>query len=266
MPLNAKFIYMEYGDIKRYKLELIYSLATLFKHHTLNKSDVVIYTATPDFFKSLGVTVISIKELIPEYSQNWSYTFRVKPCVMLDALRTFRCPILFLDTDTIIEKSLLPILAAISPKQVFLNRLEKINPYPSIKQFDTMLPNSGHYAYSPKESHMYNSGIIGASEAHIPIFEDAIYLLDALKAAGVKEHTVEQTALSEVLRINNIRISEVISEIKHYCRGADKEFMAHQLFKRLANWDNDGLPDLKNPIKLSYLRSRIFKRLKIDLG
>ncbi|HSH98059.1 MAG: hypothetical protein ACAH07_01940 [Methylophilaceae bacterium] len=266
MPINAKIIYIEFGDNKRYKLELLYSLATLLKHNALEKSDVIIYTETPDFFKSVDVTVVSIKDRVISYSKNWSYTFRVKPCVILDVLNEFSCPILFLDTDTIIHQNLTPLINSISRNQVFLNRLEKINPYPSIQDFSVDLPHSGKYEYNPLVSWMYNSGIIGVSNEHIPVFEDSIYLLDSMRSAGINEHTIEQTALSEILRINKINIGEVLSEISHYCRGAEKEFMAHQLYKKLADWDDSGLPNIDKPIKLSYLRARLFKRLGWDFG
>ncbi len=266
MTKNAKFIYIEYGGIKRYKLELLYSVATLLKHNKLEKSDVIIYTETPSFFKSLDVTIISIKDRVPTYSNNWSYTFRVKPCVILDALKEFQCPILFLDTDTIVNTNLSKLIGKISANNVLLNRLEKINPYPSITNFSTDIPNLGKYLYSHTESVMYNSGIIGVCKDHISILEKSIFLLDAMRSAGVNAHTVEQTSLSEVLRISGINISEVLTEITHYCRGAEKEYMAYKLFKRLGDWDNSALPSLDHPIKLSYFRARLFKRLGIDLS
>lgn len=266
MHIKAKFIYIEFGDNKRYKLELLYSLATLLKHNEILHSDIIIYTETPDFYKSIDVTVISIKDRAKVYSNNWTYTFRIKPSIILDALREFNCPIFFLDTDTIINQSLSPIINAVSKDQVFLNRLEKINPYPAIVNFETVVPHSGYYSYSHLESFMYNSGIIAVNECHIPIFEDTIYLVDAMRSAEINNHTIEQTTLSEILRINKVNIGEVKTEVSHYCRGAEKEFMAHQLFKRLGNWQDDGLPCIERSIKLSWIRARVFKRIGLDFG
>ena len=267
MTSSAKFIYVEFGDNKRYKLELLYSLSTLLKHNKLEATDVIIYTETPDFYKSINVTIISIKDRVQTYSNNWTYTFRIKPCVIVEALREFNCPILFLDTDTIIKANLSPLINAVSDKQVFLNRLEKINPYPSITQFATSLPHSGNYQYDHIKSWMHNSGIIAVNELHIPIFEDAIHLLDDMRLAGIEAHTIEQTALSEILRINKIKVGGVKSSVvAHYCRGAEKEYMAHQLFKRLGQWHNDGLPSTKSPIRLSWIRARAFKRFGFDFG
>ena len=81
---------------------------------------------------------------------------------------------------------------------------------------------------------MHNSGIIALNVLDIPIFEDAIHLLDDMRLAGIEAHTIEQTALSEILRINKIKVGGVQSNVVVlYCRGADKEYMAHQLSKRL---------------------------------
>ena len=121
-----------------------------------------------------------------------------------------------------------------SDKQVFLSRLEKVNPYPSITQFATSLPHSGNDQYDHIKSWMHNSGIIALNVLDIPIFEDAIHLLDDMRLARIETPTIEQTALSEILRINKIKVGGVQSNVVVlYCRGADKEYMAHQLSKRL---------------------------------
>ena len=51
---------------------------------------------------------------------------------------------------------------------------------------------------------MFNSGLIGMSPAHVPLLEDTLAIIDALIGRARKFPTLEQFALSEVVRLNQI--------------------------------------------------------------
>jgi hypothetical protein len=83
-----------------------------------------------------------------------------------------------------------------------------------------------------------------------------------MSKAKVRYHTIEQTAISEMLRIYNVRITEVFREVTHYVRGADKRYMEAHIAALFERSIPRGSLKLAEPIKLSWLRSRIFKVLR----
>src|SRR5258708_17391964 len=86
---------------------------------------------------------------------------------------------------------------------------------------------------------MFNSGLIGVSPAHVPVMEDVLAFIDALIGRARKFPTVEQLALSEVARLNQIPIAEVTDTFLHYWQGRRRIYMANRIEKSLSSdWNH----------------------------
>lgn len=231
--MSIRFIFIEYGNKDIYFQELKYSLMTLKSMHELSADMVWVYTENVSRYEHLPLKAISIQDKLANYSLQGKYHFRIKPNVIKDALSDLPAgwKLVFLDTDTYINQSLVARVSAVRSNLALMNRLEKRNPYPNAVLNDLSLPSGRVYAYSPTETLMYNSGVLGLCVEHMPVLEDAIAITDGMLAAGVNFHTIEQTAVSEAFRIHKIGIEEVHKEVTHYWGKTDKKFMHHQLRK-----------------------------------
>lgn len=258
--MKTKFLYIEYGRQKTYVDELTYSLATLLDHHSLVKSDVLVYTENTETYAQLPVTAVSIAQDITAYSLHGAYHFRVKPCVIKRALEEHGqdANIVFLDTDTYFKKNTDQYLAQINPKHVLMNKFEKHNPYPGEVLSPVQLPSGKIYAYDEQHSIMYNSGLVGLHAAHTACLADAIAIIDAMVKASFKAHTIEQCAVSEAFRIHQIQMVQLYKEVEHYWPSTDKKYMRRQLAGLAASGvQPNGLP--VGRIKHSWLRARLHK-------
>jgi hypothetical protein len=114
-----------------------------------------------------------------------------------------------------------------------------MNPFPPLKGFRTTLPHLGQYHYDTAASWMFNSGLIGVTPEHLPVMEDVLAFIDALIGRARKFPTIEQLALSEVARLNQMPIAEVKNTFLHYWQGRRRIYMADQIEKALSpDWDD----------------------------
>jgi hypothetical protein len=258
--MSVKFIYIQYGDKDIYCKELMYSLYTLLELHDLSNKDLFVYTDNVAAYEKLPITPIDIKEHISDYSLNGRYHFRIKPCVMHLALNSINPneKLIFLDTDTYIKKSLNQVISQIDNGNALMNDFEKKNPYPS-DRLDNLLLRSGKFYSYTHDSIMFNSGLIGVSTAHKNVFVECVDIIDGMLGNGFKAHTIEQCALSEAFRINQINVKAVSDEICHYWRSSDKKYMHREIAKQL--FEND-LASLKK-INHNWLKARIGKYMNL---
>ena len=167
---------------------------------------------------------------------------------VLDALGRFAGPVCFVDSDSIIQPGFhAEVSAKLAPVEnwsvtktaVVMNRFELRNPFAALKGFRTTLPHLGAYRYDIENSWMFNSGLIGATPAHAPLLEDTLAFIDALIGRARKFPTLEQFALSEVVRLNQIPVAEVRDRFVHYWQGRRRIYMAHRIEKALSpDWDD----------------------------
>ena len=260
--MKTIFVYIDYGDKRSHFEELKYSLATLYDHHSMDSISVRVYTDNTEKYAHLPVTAISIEKEISSYSLNWTYHFRIKPCVIRQALKDLEdeATLVFIDTDTYFKISLSARLQEISSECVLMNKFETQAPYPGEILQDLTLPSGIRYSYDNQNSLMYNSGLVGLKSRHIDCIEDAIPIVDGMIGASFRAHTIEQCAMSESFRIHRIGIREVFREFEHYWRRTDKRFMHHHLSRlKYSEKSADGLPLQR--IKHSWLRARWHKWL-----
>jgi hypothetical protein len=231
---DCTFAYLDYGGRHSLRLQMRYSLSTLLAEVDPGTT-ILLYTDTPAAYARCPVTVVDISQRLAEMSLDGVYHHRVKPCVLLDALRRVgRGTCALLDSDTFILPGFAQALADKVAGGAAMHRLESINPMPHLVRFETQLPHAGVYRYDPAASVMFNSGIIAMrAQAHEPVLEDAIALIDRLIESGQRFPTIEQLAISEVLRLHGVATAELLPWLFHYCSLSQKRYM---------NWRLGALP------------------------
>ncbi len=246
------YLYLDYGGRAQYRRELKYSLISL-RQALAGAVDarIAVYTDAPAVYASWPVEVVDIAGRISDWSGQGIYPHRIKPAVVLDALRRFAGPVCFLDSDSIVRPGFHAEVAdKLAPKEVFatvkcsvvMNRFELMNPFPPLRGFRTVLPHMGSYHYDLEQSWMFNSGLIGVSPGHEPLLEDTLAFIDALIGRAKKFPTIEQFALSEVCRLNQTPVSEVTQTFTHYWQGRRRIYMADRIAKALPSDWNDLTP------------------------
>jgi hypothetical protein len=246
------YLYLDYGGRPKYRRELKYSLISLRSElGEAPDARIAVYTDAPDLYAAWPVEVVDIAGQFQAWSGGGLYPHRIKPAVVLDALARFAAPVCFVDSDSIIQPGFhAEVSAKLAPQEVWsvtksavvMNHFELRDPFPPLKGFATDLPHLGRYRYDTANSWMFNSGLIGVSPAHIPVMEDTLAFIDALIGRARKFPTLEQFALSEVVRLNQIPIAEVKGTFLHYWQGRRRIYMANRIEKSLSPDWNDLTP------------------------
>ncbi len=260
------YLYLDYGGLARYRRELKYSLISL-RQELAEAPDarIVVYSDTPGLYRNWPVEVVDIAGQVAAWSGGGLYHHRIKPAVVLDALERFSGPVCFVDSDSIVKPGFhAEVSAKLAPEEVWsvtktavvMNRFELRNPFPALKGFRTRLPHLGAYRYDQENSWMFNSGLIGATPAHKPLLEDTLAFIDALIGRARKFPTLEQFALSEVVRLNQIPIAEVRDTFLHYWQGRRRIYMADRIPKALSpDWDDLTPPKEWDPMNYWAVRA-----------
>lgn len=252
-----RYLYLDYGGLPKYRRELKYSLLSLRAALGGGDGRIVVYTDAPGIYAGWPVTVVDIGARVGEWSRGGLYHHRIKPCVVLDALRRFAGPVCFLDSDSIVRPGFPAEVTAKMAGAVVMNGFELVNPFPPLKGFRTSLPHLGAYRYDVAQSWMFNSGLIGVSPEHEPLLEDALAMIDALIGRARKFPTIEQFALSEVCRLTQTPVAEVKETFLHYWQGRRRIYMANEIRKSLSPDWNDLTPP-KRWAKMNYWAVRAY--------
>ena len=215
------FLYIDYGASPYIGRELRYSLATLLAEYPAPR--VVVYTDKPQAYTRLheGVTPRALGDDLARWTRDGVYNHRIKPCVLLDALRTQGGLCVLLDTDSWIEQGFAATLDAAVAQGPAMDHFERRDPYPEIAGW-----RAGDYVYDPQTALMYNSGLVAAEAARDgAAVERAIALIDALWDDGRRLFKIEQIALSEAFRLGLRPIGETAPAFQHYFRRSLKRYM-----------------------------------------
>jgi hypothetical protein len=243
------YLYLDYGGRPQYRRELRYSLISLRQElGQAPRARIAVYTDAPQLYANWPVEVVDIAAQTQAWSGHGLYHHRIKPAVVLDALRRFAAPVCFIDSDSIVQPGFhAEVTAKMAPQEnwsvtktaVVMNRFELRNPFPPLKGFRATLPHLGQVRYDTAASWMFNSGLIGVSPVHVPLMEDTLAYIDALIGRAHKFPTLEQLALSEVARLSLTPIAEVRDSFLHYWQGRRRIYMANRIQKSLSpNWDD----------------------------
>jgi hypothetical protein len=250
------FVYLAYGARADLPLQLKYSLITLLREVPSARDRVVLYTDAPATYAGWPLRALALDDVVSGYGREIGYHFIRKPLCVLDALRRFGSAVVFLDTDTYMTEGFAADLFGKLERGAVLNAFERVNPYPHLEGFRMTLPHAGTYAYDPQASVMYNSGIIGVPETAAPMLEDTIALIEALTQQNMPDHTAEQFALSEVLRMSGTPIHECRRCFHHYHRQSVKRYVTMKIAKLLPKDPNDF--SVRGRLRLNPFEKRIY--------
>ena len=146
------YLYLDYGGLPKYRRELKYSLISLRQELGGPDARIAVYTDAPALYASWPVEVVDIARAVQAWSGGGLYHHRIKPAVVLDALRRFAGPVCFVDSDSIIQPGFhAEVRAKMAPQEVWsvtktavvMNRFELRNPFPPLKGFRTRAAASG---------------------------------------------------------------------------------------------------------------------------
>jgi hypothetical protein len=260
----ATFLYIDYGPSPEIAVELKFSLATLMQDFLGREPDIVVYTDKPSVYAGLHpkLRVRPFGADFAPWSRDGLYAHRVKPCVLIDALRALNEPCVLVDTDTFFRQGFAVALAQVGG--VAMDHFETRDPCPACAGVTAELPHSGSYAYDPASALMYNSGLVAARPRDVPALEDALAILDAWLGAGIQQFNIEQIALSEAFRLHGENIAEMKPLFEHYYRRSQKRFMRPRLAAWLANpggWrpTRPFLEPSKTRVRFAHILDRFFR-------
>ncbi len=262
------FIYIDYGKLPRVALELKYSLSTLLHEYGSSPVRVIIYTDRPDAYRNLDERVAAkdISQTLASMTRGGAYKHRIKPCVLLDALKAEEGGCVLLDTDSYILPGFAAAIESAVAAGAAMDLYERRDPYSEVAGIVVDLPNFGRYVYDPNQAIMYNSGLVATDpKRHIPVIEDAIALIDAWLDQGKNLFNIEQIAISESFRVHGVAVAAMNAHFQHYCRRSLKRYM-HWRLDRLSRRQPEfraGPPQIKHPrgqVRLFNYVNHVLKR------
>ena len=219
------YLYLAYGRSPATERELRYSLETLRAEAA--DAPIAIYTDRPAAYADLSATIVDATALI---AHTHEYHHRLKPMVLADALARFGRPCAMLDLDSFVKPGFAARVQAALQSGAAMNFFVRADAYPDFPGFETDLPHLGHYRLG--KAPMLNSGLVAVNPAHLPQVEDAVALIDALWAGGVRRHDIEQFAIGEALRLGGVNIAFIDDVFVHYCARWSRRFMRRKLRRR----------------------------------
>jgi hypothetical protein len=172
--------------------------------HAPYGSYIDVFTTRPDRFRWLAST-IRIEEIEPEQLRAWrgprDDLFRAKFEVVLRAATFGPCHLVLLDADTLVIRSLAPLVAALDRGACIMHAAEKTLQERKGTR-DALQPLFGRcFAETPicGNTMVFNSGVVGIPACRRDIVERALQCNDALLEAGTRYFAIEQVAWSAVL-------------------------------------------------------------------
>ncbi len=240
-------VYLCYGGSPSAERELRYSFETLLPEIGGDPARVAIYTDRPDAFADLGPTCVDARPLLRQ-AEAHDYRHRIKPMALADALDRFQRPCVLIDLDSFVRPGFADAVARALADGAAMNQFVRRDPYPDL-DLTAELPHLGTYRLDHAAARMLNSGLVAVTPAHRSLIEDALALIDAFWRARLYRHDVEQFAVSEALRLGNVRIALIDGVFVHYCGRWARRYMRRRLRRRV--------PGARVPY--SKMRVRLFK-------
>jgi hypothetical protein len=224
--MKEYLLYQAYGNIAIIN-ECRYALLRLIKVYSNQpaaRPEVIIYTDKPSAFEMfVGKLPITLQAISDEDIKRWrgtiNFVHRVKIEVIKKALMEFQGKIIYADTDTCCLQPLTDIYKSISKQNVFFHQYEgtidSASQFKKWKKFlqNTSIPEVEHP--SPLHIQMWNAGIIGLEQSHLPLLDEVLALTDKLYQQFPK-HIVEQFSFCYIFQKHNVSISDGTPFFFHY--------------------------------------------------
>jgi hypothetical protein len=224
--MKEYLLYQAYGNVAIIN-ECRYALLRLIKAYSNQPAvppQVIIYTDKPAEFEMFaGELPITLQQVSNEDITGWrgriDFVHRVKIEVIKKCLTDFPGKIIYADTDTCCLQPLEDVYNSISRQNVFFHQYEgTIDTAAQFRKWKKFLlgasiPEVEHP--SPLHIQMWNAGIIGLEQSHLPILDEVLSLTDKLYNQFPK-HIVEQFSFCYIFQRHNITISDGTPFFFHY--------------------------------------------------
>lgn len=217
--------YLSYGDGVHVD-ETIFSIlsALHWRDGSGPPVKIVVMTDTPQRFTGLGVTVETIsQETLRAWLGPATYTHRRKLEAMKRALARYGGSVALVDGDTWFRQHPHKLFERIAPGKCCMHLLESKlidSRTSSNKSIADFLAHSKFYRLDGKEykispnAAMWNSGVIGLHSSDATRIEESLHLLDQLMPCASSAHTIEQFAVSCILK--DMDLKETSDIVFHY--------------------------------------------------
>ncbi|MEW5676059.1 hypothetical protein ABGT15_07070 [Flavobacterium enshiense] len=211
-----------------YLNEALFSLLSFCKNNPDTEIKTIIYTDTPDFFRSKTPQNAIVRNISPSELSNWkgpdNFINRVKIKVLQDAVQHYSGSFLFVDSDTVFRKNISEIFIEIDKGELFFDKCEGLLEGKKggiAKKTRKVLQKQNSFELSTTEKAVFeksfvvwNSGVIGLNSSHATILKAAEELTDQLYALE-KLFVMEQLALSYLFQKSG-RPKSTEKHIHHY--------------------------------------------------
>ena len=227
----TNYIYLLFGSKDIFYVEAAYSIGTLLRRIDRRSSRIIVFTDQPERIKTWPVICEPIADDLEAMQSPTRYIHRPKMCVILRCLERYSGNVVYFDSDTFVSGNLEALSQKLDRGTAIMNLFEGKNPVPELAGFHTTLSGNQDYSYS-RDSVMYNSGVVGLHQDHRQLVAHALELCDALQAVVPHVRTVEQFAISEMLRLADARVLSSRGVAVHYIKA--KHYVRPQIFKMMA--------------------------------
>ena len=204
MKHECAFAYIIYGDSLEHFEEAVLSIGTLRQFG--DDHPILILTDRPDRFVCLpGIHTVELDQpTLESWIGESGYHFRIKLEGLCRLLSCHAKKVIYLDTDTLVRRDVNRWFSRIDATNALLHKFEGplstskfVGHYQSV--LDKTFSNDafGRFTIRPS-SPMFNSGVIGVSEAQLHCLDAALWLTDELHPR-ITSHNAEQMALGYML-------------------------------------------------------------------
>jgi hypothetical protein len=261
------FVYLDFGhrklahlreDEHGIELEMQYCISTL-KADSSAPHRIVIYTDHPERYSDLSVEVVDIRSIDEPYFGDRGYVLRLKPCVLLHALRQNGGVCVFLDSDMFFYQGFTAAVnSMIEEGAIFWEVVDR----PPVSHFPVDLSGFPHRAlHKPSREFRAdgNSGVVGLKSGWgEPLLEDVLWLIDEMRSRGNRNGLLEQTSFFEVAWLHGRTALDTTTWVNHYCTRSKKRYM-HWRIKKLIARHGRPLPPAQPSIPLSMTRVKLYQ-------
>ena len=240
------------------EIEMQYSISTLMANSSAPHR-IVIYTDHPERYTDLGVEIVDIRSIDEPYFGDRGYILRLKPCVLLHALRQNGGVCVFLNSDMFFYPGFTAAVNSMIEEGVifweFCNR-------PPVSIFPGDLSGFPHRAlHNPGREFRSdgNSGVVGLKSGWgEPLLEDVLWLIDEMRARGERGGLLEQCSFFEVAWLHGRPVLDTRAWVNHYCTRSKKRYM-HWRIKKLIEKQGRPLPPAEPSIPLTITRVKLYQ-------
>lgn len=221
--VRHQLLYLIYGDKAVYRQEAKFSILTALAHGKPSTlPSIRILTDRPEDYVGWPVETITLSpQLLAQWKGDNGYIHRRKACAIAAGLKLAE-KTLFVDTDTLFLDDPELLFKKIQPGQYLMDSFEYNWDYVCERENYLKLGAClrAHGVTRDNSFKLYNSGLCGVTDSDTPLLTQAIELIDEWTEGGFDIHTIEQIALSFMMR--NKRVGEANQYVYHYF--AEKHF------------------------------------------